>query len=155
MYVRRTEALRFTYYDSDKGLYVVRFYKNGVFQDSWAPVACRLTSMLARPRVLQPNSRKCQMEKLWRPANMGSSRLLPLARLIYVAFLESPQPLAADTYLCVHTFLRATGAKDVTIDDFFPTKYGQCAFASSGKKSEAWVQVLEILGWHRWGGAFV
>ncbi|CAE7526188.1 ADL1 [Symbiodinium natans] len=54
----------FTYSDAPKGLYVVRFYKNGVFQD-------------------------------------------------------------------------------VTIDDFFPTKYGQCAFASSGKKAEAWVQVLE------------
>jgi len=54
----------FTYSDPAKGLYIVRFYKNGVFQD-------------------------------------------------------------------------------VTIDDFFPTKYHQCAFASSGKRGEVWVQVLE------------
>jgi len=54
----------FTYTDAQKGLYVVRFYKNGVFQD-------------------------------------------------------------------------------VTVDDYFPSKYGQCAFASSGHKEETWVQVLE------------
>jgi len=54
----------FTYHDAAKGLYVVRFYKNGVYQD-------------------------------------------------------------------------------VTIDDYFPVKYSQCAFASSGKKTEAWVQALE------------
>eukprot|EP00439_Symbiodinium_sp_Y106_P075253 s1357_g14.t2 len=36
--------------------------------------------------------------------------------------------------------------EDVTIDDYFPVKYSQCAFASSGKKTEAWVQALETLG---------
>ena len=40
----------------------------------------------------------------------------------------------------------AASLEDVTIDDFFPVKYSQCAFASSGKKTEAWVQALETLG---------
>lgn len=33
--------------------------------------------------------------------------------------------------------------QDVVVDDQFPTKWGSCAFAKSGKKSESWVQVIE------------
>lgn len=36
--------------------------------------------------------------------------------------------------------------EDIVVDDRFPTKWGQCSFAKSGKKSEAWVQVIELLG---------
>lgn len=33
--------------------------------------------------------------------------------------------------------------QDIVVDDRFPTKWGQCSFASSGKKSECWVQIIE------------
>ena len=77
MPVVRRSAFRFTYVDPAVGLYVVRFYKNGVYQ--------------------------------------------------------------------VHQALAGDASEDVVVDDQFPTKYGQCAFAKSGKRSEAWVQVIERL----------
>eukprot|EP00930_Biecheleria_cincta_P039443 TRINITY_DN27122_c0_g1_i1.p1 TRINITY_DN27122_c0_g1~~TRINITY_DN27122_c0_g1_i1.p1 ORF type:complete len:1791 (-),score=286.76 TRINITY_DN27122_c0_g1_i1:25-5397(-) len=45
--------------------------------------------------------------------------------------------------LYVVRFYKSGAYRDVAVDDFLPTKYGQCAFASAGTKQEAWVQVLE------------